>query len=105
VSKSLAQFRLQQDWSKLDPSYKDVYLNVIPAVDFEVKIEEKRGNDAEEEYTDIKEPLIKCEADDPEVKKNVRGYRSGKRSAVLTTEAGDKIRLKGCGNLTGGFPL
>ena len=32
------------------------------------------------------------------------GVASGKRSAILTVD-GSMIRLKGCGNLTEGFPI
>jgi hypothetical protein len=48
--------------------------------------------------------MVKCEESDPERVKEVVGYRSGKRSAVV--EVGEKLyRLKGCGNLTQGFNL
>jgi hypothetical protein len=48
--------------------------------------------------------MVKCEESDPERVKEVVGYRSGKRSAVI--EVGEKLyRLKGCGNLTQGFNL
>jgi hypothetical protein len=33
------------------------------------------------------------------------GFASGKRSAIIETASGKYLRLKGCGNLSEGFPV
>jgi hypothetical protein len=50
-------------------------------------------------------PLVKCEASDPERIPGLVGFKSGKRSALIKVDGTEYYRIKGCGNLTLGFNL
>jgi hypothetical protein len=91
----------------LDPYYKDLYLNAIPALDLKYIID---PNEAKILPEDFSHPLVKCDNTDPEVETSIMGFRSGKRSALVPIKQEDRgesslpyMRLKGCGNLTLGF--
>ena len=62
----------KNDYSGLDPGYKDVFLNVIPSSDMIYQIGEAKPCPKELEV-----PLVKCEVSE------FRGFRSGKRSALI----------------------
>lgn len=63
----------------MDESYKDVYLNAIPSTDMNYSLGE---NDMSITIPEVESALVKCEATDPEYLP-LRGYRSGKRSALI----------------------
>jgi hypothetical protein len=103
-AQSVLRYKLR-DWSDLDPAYEGVYLNAIPSTDLIV---------IDVRYDGISDPifeqvLVKCEDQDPEVRRDFICYRSGKRSAIINVVQQDGkeefYRLKGCGNLTLGFNL
>jgi len=84
----------------LGKEYEGVYLPCPPAhelllMDYGYCFDEAKRHDKF-----ILNPLIKVEGDEY----LVEGYQSGKRSAIVPWE-GKYYRLKGCGNLTQGFPL
>ena len=55
----------------------------------------------------LRTPIVKCVAD--EAIEGIEAYASGKRSAILVDRTSETepefIRLKGCGNLSEGFPI
>ena len=48
-------FSYKKDWSYLDPEYKDIYLPVIPSIDFEATYDENKNG-----IKEIEGPLVKC---------------------------------------------
>lgn len=84
--------KYREDLSHLDPSYKGLYLNVIPSADLNFTLGEPKPAPS-----DLPSPLVKS----PE--STLTGYQSGKRSALLPASDSDGPpfwRLKGCGNFT-----
>jgi len=90
--KDLVNKRLQT----LSLNRQELILPAIPATDLQISFSEK--NSAQYLPEILRTPLIKVN------QSSIQGLQSGRRSALMKIH-GEWYRLKGCGDLTLGFPL
>ena len=81
-----------------EDSQAAIYMPCIPSLDFKLaEVSTKENREAKKGKDFVYTPLVKCEHGKASAD-SIRGYASGKRSAILEVDGGF-VRLKGCGNL------